>query len=949
MSDDMTVYEKIGVVGQKNNRENENDTLSQIKAAGLWHEGQPLRLHLGCGKWRFDGYVNIDYPLAEHNVVTQLGADLHADITKLNFPAKSVDEIRLHHVFEHFNRVTALGLLLRWHEWLKPGGRIHIETPDLIGSAKTLLSAASWKTKMGVVRHLAGDQAAHWAYHIEQWFPERFEHTLKKLGFDSVQTRSTSWDKEPYLSNVEVVAVKNKCLSEKELLEACDELLAEAKVADTPNERKMHQIWKKELRDFLQDEMICGEEETSRSIGQIKGTVGLIFSKDRAMQLAAAIESFLLHCNDPHTVKLHVLYKTSDKLHQRQYEKLKDEFPDISFIEEVDFKQQTLDILNKSKHIFFMVDDNIFVRKFALTETIDALSQNPNAVGFSLRLGQNTQYSYARNMQVALPDFERIAADILRFNWTTSQGHFGYPLEVSSSVYRSRDIVPLLNAVDFSNPNILEGLIEANKHFYAQSNDRLLCFETSVTFCNPVNIVQTVCDNRAGTQNKYTAKSLAEKFEADYRIDVKQYSGFVPNSCHQEVELKFRKAKATQDSNTPLVSVEMVTYNAEKYLRRAIESILAQTYRNFELLIVDDGSTDNTRQIVGSFSDSRIRYFYKVHKNRWAGTNYAIAHAKGKYILAVDSDDSIATDYIEKMIRFAQQHPEVDYFYPRVLTIVDGAGELTGSRWEYIDFSNNRILPNYLFEMLLSPIPYPGSLRRMSMFEKTGGYEELENVADFVFLCKNALKINFKRVDEQSVYFYRTTGSSLSHRLRIRNQTMANTLNDMVRIYPPEVLCPQLASVDEPALKQQRFYKYLMTVFYRHVNGHMVQFGEYFKKYGDFYKSKLMEYASRVNRAASAVSSPPAPEDAADLFEQGIEYLKRYRPNDALTCFNKVVRTVGQMPDLHYARAVALLQSGRIYDAQLACHAELDFQKDHQGAKKLLDRISWSRKACKIG
>jgi FkbM family methyltransferase len=683
--------------------------------------------------------------------------------------------------------------------------------------------------------------------------------------------------------------------------------------------------------------------------GNNSGSAAVIFSKDRAIQLAATIDSFKLHCTDSENVRLSVLYKTSSQYHQDQYDKLIAEYDDVQFVKEVNFKQQLLSIVNSGEHILFMVDDNIFVKDFYLGDVLESLRQNESAVGFSLRIGTNTQYSYARNMQVALPDFERIAADILRFNWTTSQSHFGYPLEVSSSVYRSRDIIPLLNAIDFSNPNILEGLIEANKHFYAQSNDRLLCFETSVTFCNPVNIVQTVCDNRAGSNNLYAADELAKKFDDGLRIDVPQYSGFVPNSCHQEVELKFRKAKATQDSNTPLVSVEMVTYNAEKYLRRAIGSILAQTYRNFELLIVDDGSTDNTRQIVESFSDSRIRYLYKVHKNRWAGTNYAIAHAKGKYILAVDSDDSIATDYIEKMIRFAQQHPEVDYFYPRVLTIVDGAGELTGSKWEYIDFSNNRILPNYLFEMLLSPIPYPGSLRRMSMFERTGGYEELENVADFVFLCKNALKINFKRVDEQSVYFYRSTGSSLSHRLRIRNQTMANTLNDMVRIYPPEVLCPQLASVDEPALKQQRFYKYLMTVFYRHIDGHMVQFGEYFKKYGDFYKSKLLECASRVNRAASAVSSPPAPEDAADLFEQGIKYLKRYRPNDALTCFNKVLRTVGQMPDLHYARAVALLQSGRIYDAQLACHAELDLRKDHQGAKKLLDRISRSREACKIG
>lgn len=945
----MTEYEKIGVGGQKNNRKNVNDTLSQIKAAGLWHPGQMLKLHLGCGKWKFDGYVNIDYPQDKHTTVTQLGADIHADITKLSFPPESVDEIRLHHVFEHFNRVTALGLLVKWHRWLRIGGRIHIETPDLVGSAKTLLSNASWKTKMGAVRHLAGDQAAKWAYHIEHWFPERFERTLKKLGFDSVQTQSTSWEKEPYLSNVEVVAVKNKFLSENQLLQACDELLNEVMVADTPNERKMLQIWKKELREFLQHEIICCEEETSKSIDQIKGTVGLIFSKDRAMQLAATIESFLLHCNDPDIIKLHVLYKTSDKLHHRQYEKLKDEFPDVSFIEEINFKQQTLDILNKSEHIFFMVDDNLFVRKFTLTETIDALNQNPDALGFSLRLGQNTHYSYARDIEVTLPGFEAFNADMLKFNWTDQQAHFGYPLELSSSVYRSAEIKPLIGQLSFTNPNMLEGAMDTNKHLYTKERFGLLCYKNSVTFCNPVNMVQTVCSNRSGSQLMYSSEELARKFEQGERIDVKQYAGFVPNSCHQEVELMLRKTKAILNSNAPLVSVEMVTYNAEKYLRGAIESILAQTYENFELVIVDDGSTDNTRQIVESFSDKRIRYFYKTHKNRWAGTNYAIAHAKGKYILAVDSDDSIAPDYIEKMIIFAEQLPEVDYFYPRVLTIIDKAGELTGSKWEYIDFSDNRILPNCLFEMLLSPIPYPGSLRRMSMFEKTGGYEELENVADFVFLCKNALKVNFKRVEEQSVYFYRCTGTSLSHRIKIRNQTMAKALNDMVLTYPPEMICPQIAAIKEPALKEQQYYKYLMDVFYKHVKGHMVQFGEYFKKYGDFYKSKLMECASKVNRATSAVFGPPAQESAADLFEQGIKHLKSSRPNDALTCFNKVIRAVGQMPDLHYARAVALLQLGRIYDAQMACHAELDRRKDHQGAKKLLDRISRSREACKIG
>ena len=129
--------------------------LDQIRRLGLWKEGQPLRLHLGCGENRFDGYVNVDYQPSEHTVQRRIAADLFADITTLDLPDLTVDEVRLHHVFEHFNRPSALALLIRWHRWLKTGGRLHIETPDLMGNAELLLSDLSWKTKMALVRHIA--------------------------------------------------------------------------------------------------------------------------------------------------------------------------------------------------------------------------------------------------------------------------------------------------------------------------------------------------------------------------------------------------------------------------------------------------------------------------------------------------------------------------------------------------------------------------------------------------------------------------------------------------------------------------------------------------------------------------------------------------------------------------------------------------------------------------
>src|SRR5512139_881733 len=98
------------------------------------------KLHLGCGTRYLDGYVNIDHPPSEHTVQHALVADRYADINDLHYPAGEIDEVRLHHVFEHFPRQIALALLCRWTDWLKPGGLLRIETPDAMASAWALIS-----------------------------------------------------------------------------------------------------------------------------------------------------------------------------------------------------------------------------------------------------------------------------------------------------------------------------------------------------------------------------------------------------------------------------------------------------------------------------------------------------------------------------------------------------------------------------------------------------------------------------------------------------------------------------------------------------------------------------------------------------------------------------------------------------------------------------------------
>ena len=80
-----------------------------------------------------------------------------------------------------------------------------------------------------------------------------------------------------------------------------------------------------------------------------------------------------------------------------------------------------------------------------------------------------------------------------------------------------------------------------HSRFFRSKRPLLACYQRSVTFCNPINLVQSIIPNRAGENIKYSADNLATMFEHGERIYVESFSGFIPESCHQEVELLFRK------------------------------------------------------------------------------------------------------------------------------------------------------------------------------------------------------------------------------------------------------------------------------------------------------------------------------------------------------------------------------------------------------------------------
>lgn len=100
-----------------------------------------------------------------------------------------------------------------------------------------------------------------------------------------------------------------------------------------------------------------------------------------------------------------------------------------------------------------------------------------------------------------------------------------------------------------------------------------------------------------------------------------------------------------------MVSVIIPTYNRAYVIKKSIDSVLSQTYSDFELIIVDDGSTDNTKDIIEAYKDSRIKYVYQENSGACAARNNGVLLAKGEYIAFHDSDDTWLPDKLEKQIQ----------------------------------------------------------------------------------------------------------------------------------------------------------------------------------------------------------------------------------------------------------------------------------------------------------
>jgi len=204
------------------------------------------------------------------------------------------------------------------------------------------------------------------------------------------------------------------------------------------------------------------------------------------------------------------------------------------------------------------------------------------------------------------------------------------------------------------------------------------------------------------------------------------------------------------------VSIIIPTYNRARLLGRAIQSIINQTYLNFEIIVVDDCSRDNTENIVRRFCDERIRYI-RHGENKGAATtrNTGINAARGEYIAFQDSDDEWLSEKLEKQINaFKFGPPDLGVVYTSFWRIDRG-------RKTYIPSSDVKQTEGNIHDALLEKnfVNTPTAVVRKECFEKAGMFENLPRLQEWGLWLRISKHYCFKHINEPLVNAYRQPDS----------------------------------------------------------------------------------------------------------------------------------------------------------------------------------------------
>jgi len=205
----------------------------------------------------------------------------------------------------------------------------------------------------------------------------------------------------------------------------------------------------------------------------------------------------------------------------------------------------------------------------------------------------------------------------------------------------------------------------------------------------------------------------------------------------------------------PKVSIVIPTYNYGRFLGEAIQSVLDQTFQDFEIIIVDDGSTDNTMEVVSSFQDVRIRYIYQDHRGASAAQNVALYAARGEYITGMGADDVYLPQSLEMKVKLLDSRPDVGMVCSDALFFDNNTGATLSQLWRdpkglYPGFDPVKAVPQPLKELIHYGCVFlvQANMMRRQVFDVVGYFDEsLPSCEDWDLVIRIVQRFRIEIID----------------------------------------------------------------------------------------------------------------------------------------------------------------------------------------------------------
>lgn len=299
------------------------------------------------------------------------------------------------------------------------------------------------------------------------------------------------------------------------------------------------------------------------------------------------------------------------------------------------------------------------------------------------------------------------------------------------------------------------------------------------------------------------------------------------------------------------VSVIMPAYNASKTIKKSIESVLKQNYSNLELIVVDDGSTDNTKEVVLSITDERIKYFYKDNTGVSDTRNFGLKNATSEFVFFIDSDDLMKDNLILESMKYVNDFDQIIFGFDQV-----GQNTFISSRLDEanLDISNKnerlKFLINNFFQYKSAWNVWNRVFRKSIIDKYNIQFDTSYNYGEDQIFCLEYLKyVNTIKILNVNLYIYTLNDSSISHSTDVNfNKKLAMFRNRLSDLDDERLFEFLTIYCEYHHISKKKLHEGLKCLYPKHFKFKIYQLIRKYKKYFDkmfYYKTIYRIYLKR--------------------------------------------------------------------------------------------------------